>query len=113
MDLDSTSPGREIRNEHVAAEVELRLIENQPPTRTAASVIERITELSSEHARCAAVRNRRSRRRIELAVEYLGDEVIGDLTKVVVGGVFLQRLHEWSLAPRAFGESTANLREAK
>jgi hypothetical protein len=105
------APAGEIRHEHVVAEVQLGLVDDQPAARAVTSAIERTAELDAEDRRGARMRERRPRRGVELAVEHLRDVMLRDRNEIVVSGAFLQRLrgHGTSLTPGAFSESTTNL----
>ncbi len=92
------APAGDIRHEHIVSEVQLGLQENYPSAR--ALVVKRLVELGKQCAGSIRVRKRRPRRRVEIAVEHLGDEVVGDLAQVVIRGAFLQRFRAHFRKPR-------------
>lgn len=66
-------------------QVQFRFVEDHPATGTAATNMERPDQLATEHTRGVGVAWRWTRCRMKLAVENLGDEMIGDLQQVTIG----------------------------
>jgi hypothetical protein len=77
-------PPRQVGNENIAVQMKLRFIENDPSAWTANAAIERAVQ-EGTHARCRArVWRRRTRKRMELAIDELRDQVIRNCGEVVV-----------------------------
>ncbi len=80
--------------------MQLGLDENKPPSGAVAE-IEEAAELSEQHAGGARMREGRPRRGVELAVEHLGDEVLGHFAQIVVRGAYFERFRGQKLTPAA------------
>ncbi len=68
-------PPREVRHEHVRAEVELGLVEDDPPTRPSAAALEGRPQLLTQRRRGERVRDRGPRVRVQRAEDDLTDDV--------------------------------------
>jgi hypothetical protein len=101
--LPRSPPTREIRHQHVVAEVQLRLGQQQPAAGLAAKM-EGPAKLRSEAKGSMSMRQSRPRRGVELAVEHLGHLVLRHANEIVVRGTFFQGLssHQTSLTPARF-----------
>ena len=80
-----STPAREIGDEDLVAEVQLRLGEDPPSTRAAAALAERRAELEAEERGSDGVRRRRPRVRVERPVDDFGDLVRGRVEHVLIG----------------------------
>src|SRR5690606_24313738 len=67
------------------AEVQFGVVEDPPSARAVAAAVKGADELAAEHRSRVRMRQSRPRARIELAVEHLGDHVLGHGYQVVVG----------------------------
>ena len=75
------APARKVRNQNVGAEVELGLMENQPATGTVDAELKRTRNQGAERRGCANMPEHGLRRRVKVAAENLGHEILGDGAK--------------------------------
>ena len=81
-----TPPTGQVRHEHVASEVQLRLVEDEPAAGTAATSLERSAEDLSERARRCRVRCSRAREDVEPVTDDLADLMLRQRFDVGVRG---------------------------
>lgn len=74
-----------IGDQHVAIQVQLGLVEDQPPARASPAALERRPELFADRRGCGSVTNGGARLEVQLAREQLRDHVLGSGEHVLVG----------------------------
>src|SRR5262249_48698587 len=90
------SPPGDVWVQDVLSEMQLRLVENPPATGFASSAwwaIKAAEEIAPDGRRCPRVRCRRTRAREQLAVDDLGNEMVGHGDQVVVRGAARRGAH--------------------
>lgn len=84
---------RQVRDDDIVAEVQFGLVKDAPSARSPAAAIEGIAQDAAESRARVGMAGCRSRTREQLAVNKFGDEVIGHVQQIVVGG--LRRRANW------------------
>src|SRR5688572_2759062 len=90
-------PTCNVRDEYVATEMHLGLVEDPPSTRATTTEVERRTEEEAQARRCNRVRPGRPRRRVQFSFDQLPDDVLREAHQVLVRCMLLysrrHRLH--------------------
>jgi hypothetical protein len=97
--------------------VQFRFVEDPPAAGSAPADVKWSPDLGAKDAGCVGVAQRGARSRVQLAVQDLGDQVIGHLQEILVGGGFLDqpryRHHlQDTIAGRLYAASRTTRREA-
>jgi hypothetical protein len=78
-------PAGKVRHEDIIAQVQLRLVQDDPAAGAASAAIEGAIELAAEVRRGPGVQRRRTWTRQELAADDLGNDVVGRSEHILVG----------------------------
>jgi hypothetical protein len=79
------APACQVRHDHVAAQVELRLEQDAPATRSSASAVEGTTQGAAQAGTGVRMARARARGGIQLTVENLSDQMIRHGQQILVG----------------------------
>ena len=80
-----SAPTRKVGDEDVGPQVQLRLVEDPPSPRPPSSALVGGVEIPAKHARRHGVLRGRAGVHMQLTVDDLGDQVVGDLQQVRIG----------------------------
>jgi hypothetical protein len=101
------TPAGKVRDQDVVAQMELGLVQQNPPARSAPASLEGRPKLFAKRRRRGGVRACGTRMCVQDAMQELGDQVVGRRQDVLIRGVLAGGIgHFWKVADAGFGATS-------